>query len=189
MRGADQTPHTLPGGSALLTPRLRLVPFAPEQLLALLGEPDRFPPLMGWPAADGLRDFFVSADVSPEWVAILRASSAPDPWRHGYAVVESRLDLVIGTGGFKGPPDADGTVEIAYGIVPAFEGRGYATEVARALAAHAWADHRVRRVWAHTLPDANASTRVLEKNGFRCLGEVNDPADGRVWRWELDSAR
>ena len=37
---------------------------------------------------------------------------------------------------------------------------------------------------AHTAPTANASTRVLAKCGFDFVGEVMDPEDGRVWRWE-----
>jgi RimJ/RimL family protein N-acetyltransferase len=37
---------------------------------------------------------------------------------------------------------------------------------------------------AHTLPEMNASCRVLEKAGFKRLGEVIDPEDGLVWRWE-----
>ncbi|MGH7631966.1 MAG: hypothetical protein ACREOF_21740 [Gemmatimonadales bacterium] len=32
----------------------------------------------------------------------------------------------------------------------------------------------------------NASARVLEKLGFRRLGEVIDPEDGPVWRWEWE---
>jgi RimJ/RimL family protein N-acetyltransferase len=41
-----------------------------------------------------------------------------------------------------------------------------------------------RTIRAHTMPEQNASTRVLEKCGFRWLGEVVDPEDGAVWRWE-----
>jgi ribosomal-protein-alanine N-acetyltransferase len=39
-------------------------------------------------------------------------------------------------------------------------------------------------VRAHTLPNPNASTRVLTKCGFHRVGEVIDPEDGLVWRWE-----
>jgi hypothetical protein len=46
--------------------------------------------------------------------------------------------VVVGTCGYKGPPDADGAVEIAY----------------------------------------------VEKLGFAHLGQVVDPEDGPVWRWE-----
>ena len=92
--------------------------------------------------------------------------------------------LVIGSCGFKGPPDSDGIVEIAYAIAPGYCGRGFATEVARALVAYALDDGCVRTVRAHTLPESNASTRVLAKCGFRRIGEVTDPEDGLVWRWE-----
>ena len=44
----------------------------------------------------------------------------------------------------------------------------------------------VRRIVAHTLPERNTSTTVLEKNGFKKLGEVNDPEDGLLWKWELE---
>jgi len=91
---------------------------------------------------------------------------------------------VIGSAGFKGPPDSDGMVEIAYGIVPSFEGHGYATEVAAELVRFACARGGIRVVRAHTQPVANASTRVLAKCGFRHTGTVVDPDDGPVWRWE-----
>jgi ribosomal-protein-alanine N-acetyltransferase len=91
----------------------------------------------------------------------------------------------IGSCGYKGPPDVDGAVEIAYGIDPAYQGRGYATEAARALAEYATSNDQARVVRAHTRPDGKTSMRVLGKLGFRCVGEVVDPEDGLVLRWEL----
>jgi hypothetical protein len=43
--------------------------------------------VFGARAADRLREFFVSGDVSPAWLAALRGASGPDPWRHGSFVV------------------------------------------------------------------------------------------------------
>ena len=43
----------------------------------------------------------------------------------------------------------------------------------------------VRRITARTLPEPNASARVLEKVGMAFAGEVMDPEDGRVWEWQL----
>ena len=137
----------------------------------------------GLVAGEGLGAFLVSDEVSPAWLERLRASKAHDPWLHGFAVIEQSTGAAVGMAGFKGPPDDAGVVEIAYGIVPSREGRGYATEAARALVTFASADSRVRRVQAHTLPTRNASTAVLTKNGFEFAGEVNDPEDGLVWRW------
>lgn len=169
---------------ALETRRLTLVPCSPEQLLALIDRPERFEELAGVPAAEGLREFYVSGEVSPEWLAALREATVPDPWRHGFFVMHRESGSVIGAAGFKGPPDSDGTVEIGYGIVPRFEGQGYATEAAAALIDFARTAGDVRLVLAHTLPETNPSTRVLEKCGFRHTGTVVDPVDGPVWRWE-----
>jgi RimJ/RimL family protein N-acetyltransferase len=99
--------------------------------------------------------------------------------------------------GFKGPPAPDVAgaedgsaghvpcfVEIGYGIVPEYRGQGFATEAAQALVDYAAADGRANVVRAHTLPEFNASARVLTKCSFRQVGEVIEPEDGLVWRWE-----
>jgi ribosomal-protein-alanine N-acetyltransferase len=90
---------------------------------------------------------------------------------------------LVGWGGFKGAP-ADGTVEVGYEIAPARQGRGLATAALRALVAEAFADARVERVIAHTLPERNASNRVLEKVGFRFDGEAVERGTV-VWRFTL----
>jgi [ribosomal protein S5]-alanine N-acetyltransferase len=175
----------------ITTPRVRLTPFAPADLLALLESEGRFAEAFGFPAAPGLREFFSSGDVSPQWLARLRAAASEpaDPWTYGFGVVHPDGGSVIGSVGFKGPPDADGTVEVAYGIVPDFRGNGYATEAASAAVEFAFATGRVSVVRAHTLPTPNASTRVLAKCGFQHVGEVVDPEDGLVWRWERRAER
>jgi RimJ/RimL family protein N-acetyltransferase len=162
------------------------VPSDPRQLLALYDEPERPVDVAGYALAAELRDFYagVRSQVSPKWLAGLRSASGPDPWQHGFFIIERGRGEVIGTAGFKGPPDSDGMVEIAYGVVPSVEGRGYATEAAGALVRFAAADPRVRLIRAHTLPALNASTRVLRKCGFVHIGEVVDSEDGPVWRWE-----
>ena len=123
------------------------------------------------------------AHLSPAWLALLAACTSADPWIHGFALIDRKNGTGIGSGGFKGPP-ADGVVEIAYGINPGQQGQGYATEAAAALVRFALGSGQVRTVRAHTLPEPNASTRVLAKCGFRHIGCVIDPDDGPVWRWE-----
>jgi RimJ/RimL family protein N-acetyltransferase len=125
------------------------------------------------------------AEVSPDWLDRVRSSTAADPWTHGFAVINRESAAMIGSCGFKGPPGPDGVIEIAYGIDPDHQGRGYATEAARALVAYALGSKRVHLVRAHTRQGPNASTRVLTKCGFAFVGEVVDPEDGLVWRWEF----
>ena len=89
---------------------------------------------------------------------------------------------LIGSAGYKGPPSADGTVEVGYGIVSDHRRRGYATEAARGLIDHAFSLPAVRRVIAETLPDLIPSIGVLRRCGFRPAG---DAAEGSVLRFEI----
>jgi RimJ/RimL family protein N-acetyltransferase len=131
------------------------------------------------------------AEVSPEWIARVRGlqGAEPDPWMHGFAIVDRASSRTIGSCGYKGPPDPNGTVEIAYGVDAEHRGRGHATEAAEALVQFAFGDERVRVVRAHTRGDNAASARVLAKCAFKRLREVVDPEDGLVWRWERSRTR
>jgi len=128
------------------------------------------------PVADVVRD------VAVQTRAFL-GESAPADWG-GFLAADPDSRFVVGTCAYKGPPDEGGAVEIAYFTFPPYEGRGFATAMAGALADRAAVSGRVRRLRAHTLPEPNASSRLLEKLGFSFLGEVVDPEDGPIWRWE-----
>jgi RimJ/RimL family protein N-acetyltransferase len=92
---------------------------------------------------------------------------------------------LIGSGGYKGPPSADGTVEVGYGIVSDHRRRGYASEATRGLLANAFANPAVKRAIAETLPELAPSIGVLTKCGFRLIGEGSEPG---VIRFELTRA-
>jgi ribosomal-protein-alanine N-acetyltransferase len=128
------------------------------------------------------------AQVSPQWLDRLRASNGTDPWVQAFKILLRDTNTVVGTCAFKGPP-ADGVVEIAYGIEATHEGNGYATEAATALVTFACSIDEVRVVRAHTLTDGAASKRVLIKSGFRYVGDVVDPEDGLVSRFEVVCGR
>lgn len=166
------------------TDHLQLIPLGPWHYLALIDSVDQFNKSFGIPAAEGLRDFIDSGEVSTAWIEQLKVASEADPWTHGFAAVHRFDHHVVGTVCFKGPPNQEGMVEIAYGFVPIYQNRGLATEAARALVQFASTDHRVRLIRAHTKDQDNASARVLTKCGFTVIGEVLDPDDGLVWRWE-----
>jgi RimJ/RimL family protein N-acetyltransferase len=115
-------------------------------------------------------------DVMTQFEAI------PRPARWGpYWSVDLAADAIVGLSGFKDVP-IGGSVEIAYFTFPSFEGRGYATRTIAQLVALAW--NEVALVVAHTLPVANGSNTALGRHGFVHVGEMIDPDDGLVWRWE-----
>jgi len=108
------------------------------------------------------------------------------PWTCYLAVDDA--GHAIGTCGFVGPP-ANGEVEVAYFTFPGGEGRGLATWMAGelvAIAAETLSD--TASVIAHTLPGEGASTRILRKHGFTCLGPFMHPTDGEVWKWRRASS-
>jgi RimJ/RimL family protein N-acetyltransferase len=150
--------------------RLLLFPQMPEYLRLLAKGPAFY-------EADGLERFAHGA--SEDFLKRIQTATGPDPWTWGFAVVERERKVVIGMAGFKGAPREDRIVEIAYGIAPPYEGRGYATEAALGLIELAHESGRVSIVCAHTLPANNPSNRVLEKCGFKRIEE------GPPIRWEL----
>jgi len=131
--------------------------------------------------AGGWEDFASAMKVSRDK---LRANSALSGW-WTHLVLWGAPPMVVGVCGYTGPPTVDGVVEIAYAIAPSYQGQGLATRAAAELIRRAFADRRVRLVCAHTLPERNASARVLEKLGMSLAGVADDADAGVVWRWEL----
>ncbi len=84
------------------TARLDLVLQTPDEVLAWVAV---------LPAAD-------RAEVSPDWVAHARATAAGDPWALSFIAVDRASGSAVGSCAFKGPPDAAGVVEVAYGTDP-----------------------------------------------------------------------
>jgi len=101
------------------------------------------------------------------------------PWVCYLAIAS---DNVVGTCGFKAPPN-QGRVEIAYYTFPGYEGKGIATQMTRLLVSIARDANPDLVVAAQTLPDRNASHRVLEKLGFVRVGTLAHPEDGTVLEW------
>jgi len=92
---------------------------------------------------------------------------------------------LVGNAGWKGRPQ-EGAAELGYAVAPSRQRRGIATAAVRELVERArQADLRV--VFAHTLAEENASTKVLTRCGFTRTAELTDPDEGRVWRWEPDA--
>jgi ribosomal-protein-alanine N-acetyltransferase len=157
-----------------------LVRLAPAVEQALSNHPDYIPALVhdNWPRVAEL------VHLATGRTLIHTPISVDDLRWGGYFVIDAATREVVGSCAYKTPPTGDGAVEIAYFTFPGFEGRGYATAMASKLIALATTSPLVHCVLAHTLPVTSASTRVLERIGMVNVGEVIDPDDGRVWRWQ-----
>ena len=122
---------------------------------------------------------------SRQWMIRQLRAHPEQGWGTWYFVLKrgpGERAIAIGNGGFKGPPSADGTVEIGYSIVEGYQGQGLGAEAIRALVEHALGDSRVQRAIAETFGDNDPSIRVLEKNGFRRVGVAGEPGALRFER-------
>lgn len=123
----------------------------------------------------------VAKDAVQQTLQFYKVIGFNPPWC-SYLVYDDQV--CVGTCAFKGAPNAKNEVEIAYFCFPEFEGRGYATQMAKELIIIA-SKHPTVMVTAQTLPEKNASTRILEKNGFTLRGTAQDNDVGEVWDWVL----
>ncbi|MGY1807018.1 GNAT family N-acetyltransferase [Blastococcus sp. SYSU D00669] len=153
-------------------------PLTLDEARALIAGPEEFGRRTGLGVAEGYLEF---PEALPATVDAL-ASGTPPEW-FSHLIVDPDADLVVGLGGFTGPPQ-DGVAEIGYSVAPAHRGRGHATRAARA-----WVEAArragVATVRAHTLAQENPSTAVLARVGFARVAELHDAEEGDLWRWEL----
>lgn len=147
------------------TSRMRLVALTDDLANWQISDRDRFFAALGvefepsWPpelavghTLENLRDRLRSHPGETGWFA--------------WAYISPVMNRLVGLGGYSGPPDADGEVEIGYSMLVSYREQGLATEGVVALLDWAYSDARVTSIRARTPEDGVAAQRVLEKAGF-----------------------
>ena len=153
---------------AILTARLRLTPATQESLRMELDNAPAFAALLGaslpedWPPGEYDRNaiqFFLEKMIEGGKEAV--------GWYGWYAILQGREPAaLVGCGGYLGPPDEDGCVEIGYSICEQWRGQGLAKELVQALVDRAWT-RGARKIVAHTTEANPASIAVLHRCGFK----------------------
>lgn len=159
------------------TERLDLLPLSAEELRLW---PEDLPALEKRKSCH-----YRAEEMTEEFADILRSCAAAmeaDPenllWHTFWWIVRREDRTVVGSIDFKNVP-TDGTVEIGYGLGPAFEHHGYTTESVKAFLEFA-RTRGVRRVVAETETNNLPSQLVLQRCGF-CLQSRGD-----TLRWGVD---
>ncbi|GGG38996.1 GNAT family N-acetyltransferase [Hymenobacter glacieicola] len=160
------------------TSRLTLVAASRALLTAELTKPQYFPILLGaqlpahWPPGEydeeAMRYFLAQLTAGGRtaagwygWYAILRAGA------------EAPANVLIGTGGFHGPP-VEGSAEIGFSVADDWRGRGLGTELVGGLVRHAADTGMVRHLTARTTLDNLGAQRILQHNAFRLTSPTPD---------------
>ncbi len=160
------------------TPRLQILAASRALLTAELHKPQYFPVLLGaalpadWPPT--LHD---RSALELMLEALTAGGRTAAGWHGWYALLkatDATPRTLIGTGGFMGPPTADGTAEIHFAIAADWQGQGLATELVSGLVQQAADTGLVRRLVAHPAADNPAAQQVLLRNGFAPAGPAPD---------------
>jgi RimJ/RimL family protein N-acetyltransferase len=120
-----------------------------------------------------------------EWAAKNLAHDPEGEGWYGWALLanegERSPPRIIGIGALIGRPDDDGDVELAFGLLSEFRGRGYGGQTVRALVTWAFANG-AKRVIVHLDAEDIGAAHTLAKNGF---ADTNEPPYPGVARWAL----
>ena len=115
--------------------------------------------------------------------------------KHGfghYIAILKDKKILVGYFSLKYLTDAHAELkepDLGYAIIPKFWGMGLATEGGKALVKYAFDKLHFSKIQALNYPENKASTRVLEKIGFKKVGTVEVEYLGRNYgtstKWEL----
>lgn len=98
----------------------------------------------------------------------ITARDEPNYLYHSFWFLVRKTDrIVVGSADFKDLPNADGEVEIGYGLGKEFEHNGYMTEAVQAMCQWAMKQERIFHVIAETDIAGIQSQRILERCNFK----------------------
>lgn len=166
------------------TKHLQMVSWSEELAFAALYDRENLARLVGARVPDDFPNDPVRKYVLPAKLERLKHDKSDGQWSG--IIVHTGDGIIIGSMGFKTPPDEDGMAEMGYDIIEAYQGRGYATEMARAFVEWAFGETSITRVTAECLSSNFASIRVLEKVGMRRV-EKSSSSDAMLY-WEICKA-
>jgi len=145
--------------------RLSLCPLGPDDLVPMHGI---------WNDPDVRRYLWDDKPVSVEEAEACFVQSAREFAEEGFGMFGVRPRDETGLIGFCGLRCVEGTreVELMYGLLPEWWGRGFATEAARACLRFAFEEVGLERVLAGTDLPNTASSRVMKKLGMTFYEEI-----------------
>ena len=163
----------------IYTDRLVLIPYTRKMATEILG--GHYQELFdlgisfdaGWPDAAEL-------ETLPKILKNLELVNEPTGFESWMIIVKLGMKI-IGSTGFKGVPNEEGSIDIGYGIISQEQKKGYAIEAATALAGWAFKKTEVKRITARCVIKNTNSARLLNKMKF-----IEIFRDDEMIYWKLE---
>ena len=118
-------------------------------------------------------DSFTSVDETQDYLKKLIARSKLDLSQYWFIRLLDE-DKVVGSIGAHSLDVARGSIEVGYGVSPAYWGRGIFTAAAKILMDYIFNDLKLHRIVARTAVENVGSIKSLEKLKFKSEGIMRD---------------
>ena len=168
-----------------MTGAVRIVRLPPEAIIALAAgdlaaaKATSPVPLSAWMVSESSVRIW-------QYRAVQAVESPEDlPWITG-VLWDDDEQVAVGQSGFHAAPDADGMVEVGYGVDPAYRRRGYARAALELAIVRAQDEPAVHTLRVTISPDNEASLALIRQYPFVPNGEQWDEEDGLELIYELD---
>ncbi len=162
----------------ITTPRLKLIPLSLEVAKAIVFDRAIAANLLSirlpddWPS-EAVENFL------PFYIDQLEVDASGLDWGI-WLILHVSQQVLIGNFGFSGKPNATGTVEIGYEILPNYQRQGYGWEASQAMISWGFSHVELKRIFAQCDTSNLASIHLLEKLGMQRLW-----LQGTTWQWQL----
>ncbi|CCY52698.1 MULTISPECIES: GNAT family N-acetyltransferase [Bacteroides] len=162
------------------TKRLRIIPFDSEQFALLLNGVHFMENALRLTPSNETLDPHTRQAMTGQYQL---AGKHPENFLllTNWQIILKSENKAIGSACFKNLPDAEGSVEVGYGIYASYRNHGYMTEALKALCKWAFDIAGVQSVIAETEKDNIASQYVLQKSKMKQFKESADS----IW-WKLN---
>jgi len=98
-----------------------------------------------------------------------------------WTAISKEENKMIGDLCIVGEPNGNGEIEIGYGTYDEFQGKGFMTEIVGGIIEWTKKQEKVKSIIASTDKTNTASFKVLEKNNFIKIGEMEG-----LFNWKLE---
>jgi len=163
----------------LSTPRLHLIELTRKQLELCLSDFPAFEEVLNLTIVNNFVTERVQRAIRMKVEKMRDVDESQHAWFTYWLIVIKEDNVGAGMLGFKGHPNAEGSIEIGYGIDPAYQNKGYMSEAVQALIDWAFTHSFCKAITA-TEVDSPASKRLLEK-----LGAIQTESNNKFTSWVI----
>jgi [ribosomal protein S5]-alanine N-acetyltransferase len=161
--------------------RLRLLALSLHQLGLCLNDLSALERELGFSITRDVIDGNVIRALNMKLKKMESVDDSKHHWFTYWLIVIKEDNAGVGLIGFKGQPDAAGSVEIGYGIDKSYQGRGFMSEAVRVLVDRALEQAECQCVTATYVANP-ASRRLLEKLGAQVVEQNVESSSWKISR-------